>query len=101
MKLFIGIATSGLLLFGGVYAMADEQAKLDAACELAREKELVPLRQQMTAQCIAEGKKDKQQCEAEYANYNGRTGNKQLPFYDLQECEQAFKKRQGSNRNRR
>jgi len=98
MKVFIGIGISCLMLFGGTYALAEDQAALDAACEQAREKQLAPLREQATAECIAEGKQDKKQCEAEYANHSGRTGNRQLPFYDLPECEKAFKNRKGTNR---
>ena len=94
MKLPIGIVASSLILFGGTYALAEDQAELDATCEQAREQKLIPLRKQMTADCIAEGKKGKEQCEAEYANHNGRTGNRQLPFYDIPECDKAFRNRQ-------
>lgn len=98
MKALIGIGISGLILLGGSYATAEDQATLDAACEQAREKKLAPMRAQATADCIAEGKQDKAQCESEYANHSGRTGNRQLPFYDLPECEKAFNNRQGTNR---
>ena len=98
MKAFIGIGISGLMLFCSSYALAEDQATLDAACEQAREKQLAPMREQAIAECIAEGKQDKTQCESEYANHSGRTGNKQLPFYDLPECEKAFNNRKGTNR---
>ena len=98
MKALIGIGISSLMLFGGSYALAEDQATLDEACEQAREKQLAPMREQATAECIAEGKQDKAQCEAEYANHSGRTGNRQLPFYDLPECEKAFNNRKGTNR---
>ena len=98
MKHFTGFAVLTLMIAGGSSAVANDQAKLDAACEEAREKKLVPLRQQLTADCIAEGKKDRKQCEADYANHNGRMGNNQLPFYDLPECTKAFENRKGTKR---
>jgi len=98
MKTLIGIGISSFILFGSASVMAEDQAALDAACEQAREAQLAPLREQMTADCIAEGKMDQKQCEAEYANHSGRTGNRQLPFYDLPECEKAFQNRKGTSR---
>ena len=92
------VAISSLMLLVSTCALAEDQATLDAACEQAREAQLAPLREQMTADCIAEGKMDKKQCEAEYANHSGRTGNKQLPFYDLPECEKAFQNRKSTSR---
>lgn len=92
------VVISSLLLLVSTCALAEDQATLDAACEQAREVHLAPLREQMTADCIAEGKMDKKQCEAEYANHSGRTGNKQLPFYDLPECEKAFQNRKSTSR---
>ena len=92
------LVISSLMLLVSTCALAEDQATLDAACEQAREAQLAPLREQMTADCIAEGKMDKKQCEAEYANHSGRTGNKQLPFYDLPECEKAFQNRQSTGR---
>ena len=92
------VVISSLMLLVSTCALAEDQATLDAACEQAREAQLAPLREQMTADCIAEGKMDKKQCEAEYANHSGRTGNKQLPFYDLPECEKAFQNRQSTGR---
>lgn len=97
MRWFVVIGLLGLMLVGN-NAYAEDQAKLDAACEQAREKKLVPLRKQLTADCIAEGKKDRKQCEAEYADHTGRMGNNQLPFYDLPECEKAFQNRKGTER---
>lgn len=98
MKTLIGIGISSLMLFSGAPVMAEDQAALDATCEQAREVQLAPLREQKTADCVAEGKLDKKQCEAASANYSGRTGNRQLPFYDLPECEKAFQNRKGTSR---
>ena len=98
MKTLIGIGISSFMFFGSTSVMAEDQAALDAACEQAREVKLAHLREQMTADCIAEGKLDKQQCEAEFADHSGRAGNRQLPFYDLPECEKAFQNRKGSSR---
>lgn len=96
MKTFFFI--SSFMLLASTCALAEDQATLDAACEQAREVKLTPLREQMTADCIAEGKLDKTQCEAEYANHSGRVGNSQLPFYDLPECEKAFQNRKSTSR---
>mgnify|MGYP001814665847 CR=1 FL=1 len=92
------VVISSLMLLVSTCALAEDQATLDAACEQAREAQLAPMREQMTADCIAEGKMDKKQCEAEYANHSGRTGNRQLPYYDLPECEKAFQNRKGTSR---
>ena len=87
------VVISSLMLLVSTCALAEDQATLDATCEQAREAQLAPMREQMTADCIAEGKMDKKQCEAEYANHSGRTGYRQLPFYDLPDCEKAFENR--------
>ncbi|MGV6827583.1 MAG: hypothetical protein ACWA5Q_11465 [bacterium] len=76
----------------------EDQAKLDAACEAAREKKLAPLRRQRVSDCIKNKEMDKKGCESAYSNWNGRTGNQQLPFYDLPECDKAFKNRKGTER---
>lgn len=96
-KSLLFLILSHLVLFSHV-GLAADQAELDAACEQAREKKLVPLRKQKIADCVAEGKMDRKQCEAEYANYDGRVGNRQLPFYDLPECEEAFQNRRSEQR---
>lgn len=97
-KQLSGTVTAILLLFGGADIMAESQASLDAACEAAREKKLVPWREQMTRDCIAEGKKDKNACEKEFVNHNGRIGKRPLPYYDLPECEKATKNKQSVTR---
>ena len=78
------------------------QAQLDAACEVAREQKLVPLRQQYIDECVEKQKKDRAECERFYQNYDGRQisrnydgrqGNRAPLFYDLAECVEAFEYR--------
>jgi hypothetical protein len=74
-----------------------KQARLDAACEVAREKQLKPMREKFIAECV-----DKEQlpsledCTRFYADYGGRMGNRPPLFYDLPECVTAFDYRQSA-----
>jgi hypothetical protein len=74
--------------------MADreaQQAELDAACELAREEKLAPLRQQYIEECVEkEQRPDRASCERFYADYGAQSGNRAPLFYDLPECVEAF-----------
>ena len=67
-----------------------KQAKLDAACEAAREKKLAPLRRQYIQECVDKQKKDKAHCERFYSDYGARSGDRAPLFYDLPECVTAF-----------
>lgn len=87
--LFVGIVSVSSCMAAGT-AAGQDQAAMDAACEEARETNLAPLRDQKIAECVAQGGKDQATCEAEFANYGARVGNKQALFYDLPECEAAF-----------
>jgi hypothetical protein len=63
------------------------QAELDAACEVAREAALAPLRAQYVEECVAkEQRPDRESCERFYADYGNRSGNRAPLFYDLPEC---------------
>ena len=75
---------------------ADKQARLDAACEVERQRKIAPLRQQVIEECIANKEfPDRNECERFYADYGERTGRKAPLFYDLPECVTAFEFLQG------
>lgn len=68
-----------------------KQAKLDEACEQAREQKLAPLRAQFVEECVREKhQSSREACEAFYADYGARSGNRAPLFYDLPECVEAF-----------
>ena len=74
-----------------------KQAKLDAACEAARQKKLAPIRKQYVEACVAnEEQPSRQDCERFYADYGGRMGGRAPLFYDLPECVTAFNFLQGN-----
>lgn len=74
----------------------DEQAKLDAACETARQEKLAPMRKGFVEECVANREQpDRQECERFYADYGERTGRRAALFYDLPECVTAFEFQQG------
>jgi hypothetical protein len=85
-----------LLLLGvaGLQARTDreqQQARLDAACETAREKKLAPLRKQFVEQCVRDKEQpDRAACESFYSDYGARSGDRAPLFYDLPECKRAF-----------
>jgi hypothetical protein len=89
-----------LLATGPVLADAArdaKQAKLDAACEAARQEKLAPLRRKYTQQCVANKElPSREECERFYADYGERTGRKAALFYDLPECVAAFNFQQGN-----
>lgn len=75
----------------------EKQAKLDAACELAREKKLAPIRQQFVEECVVNGEQaNREACERFYADYGARMGGRAPLFYDLPECVAAFEFLQGN-----
>ena len=72
----------------------DEQARLDAACEAAREEKLAPLRAGFIDECVEkEQRPDRAACERFYADYGNQSGNRAPLFYDLPECVKAFEYR--------
>lgn len=69
---------------------AEKQAALDRACEAARDRALAPLRNDIRAECLADGR-DAETCQREAADFNGnRIGGRSPLFYDLPECVAAF-----------
>ena len=91
-----------LILLAASTALADEardakQARLDAACEAARQERLAPIRKKYTDQCVANKElPSRPECERFYADYGERTGRKAPLFYDLPECVTAFNFQQGN-----
>ncbi|MDH3901750.1 MAG: hypothetical protein OEU84_00540 [Xanthomonadales bacterium] len=74
----------------------DKQARLDAACEVERQKKIAPIRQQVIEECVASKElSDRKECERFYADYGERTGRKAALFYELPECVTAFEFQQG------
>lgn len=96
--LFAFVVVSVLGASPSVLADSDREAKqaeLDAACEAARQQKLVPMRQTLVQECIAEKEFETEaECEAYYSDFGARTGGRRggrAPlFYDLPECVEAF-----------
>ncbi len=71
-----------------------EQARLDAACEAAREKKLAPERARYIEECVKEKQRpDRAACERFYADYGNQSGNRAPLYMDLPECVEAFEHR--------
>jgi len=68
-----------------------KQAKLDLACEQARQIALAPRKLEVYEECINKFKKDEEYCLKQGDEYNGNRINAGPLFYDLPECEAAFK----------
>ena len=52
-----------------------KQTELDAVCEVARQKKLVPLRAQYVEECVEKKQRpDRESCERVYADYDGHRG---------------------------
>lgn len=70
---------------------AARQAELDRVCEAAREEKLAPLRQRFVQECMDDRQfETREECEAFYADYGARSGNRAPLFYDLPPCVEAF-----------
>ena len=78
--------------------LAAKQAELDEACEVARQIELAPIRQQHIDECVEKQDKNKAECEKFYQDYGVRTGNRVALFYDLPECVEAFEYNKAKNK---
>ena len=99
-KYVITASFLALNMFVGLPALADkksdsEQSRLDAACEVARQEKLAPLRDGYIEECVEkEQRPDRAACEKFYADYGNKSGRRASLFYGLPECEQAFEYRQ-------
>ena len=77
----------------------EKQARLDAVCEVEREKMLVPMRKEYVAECVTNKEKPSlEECERFYADYGARMGGRAPLFYDLPACVTAFEFQQGITR---
>lgn len=86
------------LVFASAEDAAAEQARLDEACEVAREKKLAPERKQLVEQCVAnEERPDRPACERFYADYGNQAGNRAPLYMDLPACVKAFEFRRGAD----
>lgn len=93
MKLFISLVLFTALATPAVAARysQEKQAELDASCEVAREKKLTPIREQLVDECIANKElASSEECTVFYADYGARMGRRAPLFYDLPECVEAF-----------
>ena len=72
------------------HATSTKQAKLDKACESARQKALEPRKKEIYQECLTKFKKDKSVCQQEADTYNGNRINGAPMFYELPACEKAF-----------
>ncbi len=71
-----------------------KQAELDAACEAARQTELVVARAKYVEECVATKLlADRETCERFYADYGESAANQAPLFYDLPACETAHEYR--------
>jgi hypothetical protein len=86
---FLILLMAGPLMAGE--SREQKQARLDAACEVAREKKLAPMRKQFVEDCVANNElPSRAECERFYADYGARMGGRAPLFYDLPECVSAF-----------
>lgn len=93
-KYGLSAAIMALLILVALPTQASEQAKLDAACEAAREQKLAPLRAGFIEECIEKKQRpDRAACERFYADFGNQAGNRAPLFYDLPECVKAFEYR--------
>ncbi len=90
----LSLACMSLFLATAATADSDrdaKQAKLDAACERARQAKLAPIRAQLIEDCVKnEEQPDRKSCEVFYADYGAQSGHRAPLFYDLPECVKAF-----------
>ena len=106
MKLFAIIVPIILMLSlsNSVIAKQDratQQKEMDAACEVAREDKLAPLRQQYVEECVQQKQQpDRAACERFYSDYGARSGDRLPLFYELPECEAAFDYRNSYRRSK-
>ena len=76
-------------------ANADRQAELDQRCEAARERKLAPIRDDIYRECLDKKQGDAAYCRRYADAYNGNRPGGAPRFYELPECEAAFKFRNG------
>lgn len=99
-----GLCQLGLcLLLVSATAWADEnsdaeQARLDQACQAAREEKLAPERAALVQECVANKERpDEASCERFYADYGNQAGSRAPLYMDLPACVEAFDHEQGND----
>lgn len=89
-----------LLLSGTALAnesREEKQATLDQACEAARLEKLLPVRKELTEQCVDNKElPNREECARFYADYGERMGGRAPLFYDLPACVEAFEYQQSA-----
>lgn len=67
-----------------------KQAELDAACEAARQVEIIAARAQLVEECVEKKQRpDRESCERFYATYGQNSPNGPALFFDLPACVTA------------
>ena len=99
--LFIGLCS--LALSGAVAAASEsfdeKQARLDKACQDAREAKLKPEREKYVEECVEKGHRDSREaCERFYADHGNQSGNRAPLYMDLPECVEAFEHERSKNK---
>ncbi|MEZ5565908.1 MAG: hypothetical protein R3F24_10510 [Gammaproteobacteria bacterium] len=79
-------------------ADAARQAELDHQCEAAREEKLAPIREDIFQECLDKKRGDEAFCRRDADGYNGNRPGGAPRFYELPECEAAFKFRTRARR---
>ncbi len=82
-----------MILYSSVstaYSTKTELAKLDTACENARQKALAPRKEEIYQECLTKFKKDKSVCQRQADAYNGNRINGAPMFYEFPACVKAF-----------
>ena len=87
----LAMVASAIVLADGLgQDRESNQAELDAACEVARQKKLVLVRAELIEDCVESKElRDRATCERFYADYGESSANQAPLFYDLAECEKA------------
>ncbi|MEP5764654.1 MAG: hypothetical protein ABJ308_08665 [Halieaceae bacterium] len=105
MKHFSALLITCLLAAATVQASHLSEADviaLERACESQREKRLSVERPAAMQECVRRGEGDEAFCQERYRNYGERTtgGVRRLgKYYDLPECEEAYRARKHFNLN--
>jgi len=68
-----------------------KQAELDGICEEARQRALLPTKKKIYQECLNKKIKGESECAQDADSYNGNRGAAAPLYYDLPECEAAFK----------
>lgn len=75
----------------------DKQARLDATCEVERQKLLVPMRKEYIGKCVTNNEKPTlEECQLYYKDHGERMGGRAPLYYDLPECVTAFEFQQSA-----